>query len=637
MKKRGYYVILLLLLLWTFCVPAYADRGTVPDVTGLYLDEAQAKLREAGFCNITAKENANYSSKVTAQSVKANSVVNTTRVISLDVKRECFVTLEISSAYNLIFSKYAIDVYSGSGFMGTVDNGDSIKLEFCLLEDDYVFTFYKHGTSEFETQYVMHVTGDGTYSVKLGHSSSGITIDKDSQDIAAVGNAIALPNFVGKKADSGEVSNLYGKVNYSFDCSENEKGNRIIVSQSIAPSSWVNKHRTIEFTTVDFDLLLQETFVEKPINEIFALAQDKLYTISIVNFYTGKDISESINAIPDEEIELWHVNSAKDATGNAEQVVITAYYDGPVTFPKVNGKTYAEALALLEEKNLVNGTVNNLTGEDVRLADRWKIVAQSVAPDTVVNSLDSFSIDIERINKPFKFSYTGKDNKTQTFPDVSKKYTFKIKPSDVTNDDWEVVLSDRTIATVEEQKTYSKSGKNYISFKIVPLKAGTVEFHVLSAYDESSEQYSLTIKDYLIPSSYKIDSTSVEMEIGDRDEMSFTLPYFGITWNDINLELGKSSLASITKGDVVYGEYKTTFYYTIKAKKKGKTNLTISSKEGNWSQVLLKLAIKARERRVYVTTYGECYHYSSSCAGKNAREIPLSSAGRYRPCKKCVK
>ncbi len=40
---------------------------------------------------------------------------------------------------------------------------------------------------------------------------------------------------------------------------------------------------------------------------------------------------------------------------------------------------------------------------------------------------------------------------------------------------------------------------------------------------------------------------------------------------------------------------------------------------------------------VYVTPSGECYHYSQSCAGKNARPIGLSQAAGYRPCKKCAK
>ena len=43
-------------------------------------------------------------------------------------------------------------------------------------------------------------------------------------------------------------------------------------------------------------------------------------------------------------------------------------------------------------------------------------------------------------------------------------------------------------------------------------------------------------------------------------------------------------------------------------------------------------------RMVYVTPTGKCYHYRSSCAGKNAYQIKFSEAEiYYNPCKKCVK
>ena len=43
-------------------------------------------------------------------------------------------------------------------------------------------------------------------------------------------------------------------------------------------------------------------------------------------------------------------------------------------------------------------------------------------------------------------------------------------------------------------------------------------------------------------------------------------------------------------------------------------------------------------RTVYITPTGKKYHYSSSCAGKNAIETTEQEASRnYGPCKKCVR
>ncbi len=40
---------------------------------------------------------------------------------------------------------------------------------------------------------------------------------------------------------------------------------------------------------------------------------------------------------------------------------------------------------------------------------------------------------------------------------------------------------------------------------------------------------------------------------------------------------------------------------------------------------------------VYITLYGKKYHYSKSCAGKNACEILEDDViGIYEPCKKCM-
>ena len=46
---------------------------------------------------------------------------------------------------------------------------------------------------------------------------------------------------------------------------------------------------------------------------------------------------------------------------------------------------------------------------------------------------------------------------------------------------------------------------------------------------------------------------------------------------------------------------------------------------------------KKHSRIVYTTPYGEKYHYSKSCAGKNASESELDDVkGFLDPCKKCV-
>lgn len=47
-------------------------------------------------------------------------------------------------------------------------------------------------------------------------------------------------------------------------------------------------------------------------------------------------------------------------------------------------------------------------------------------------------------------------------------------------------------------------------------------------------------------------------------------------------------------------------------------------------------AAQQQEQMVYITPSGERYHLSSTCGGKNSRQVPISQIGSRTPCKKCA-
>lgn len=53
----------------------------------------------------------------------------------------------------------------------------------------------------------------------------------------------------------------------------------------------------------------------------------------------------------------------------------------------------------------------------------------------------------------------------------------------------------------------------------------------------------------------------------------------------------------------------------------------VPKEEGNGS---------SNQRTVYITPSGQRYHYSASCAGKNATPVDISNVGSRTPCQKCV-
>ncbi len=86
----------------------------------------------------------------------------------------------------------------------------------------------------------------------------------------------------------------------------------------------------------------------------------------------------------------------------------------------------------------------------------------------------------------------------------------------------------------------------------------------------------------------------------------------------------------------------------------GETYVYIQSKDGKVKSERIKVIVDVETdttisnfneptteiksgKTVYITPYGEKYHYSKSCAGENAIESDLNDVkGSYEPCKKCV-
>ena len=68
-------------------------------------------------------------------------------------------------------------------------------------------------------------------------------------------------------------------------------------------------------------------------------------------------------------------------------------------------------------------------------------------------------------------------------------------------------------------------------------------------------------------------------------------------------------------------------------------DIQIKGADGKTESNTLQITINEKDtsRRVYVTPYGEKYHYSAACAGKNARATTENSAIRsgLSRCKKC--
>ncbi len=111
---------------------------------------------------------------------------------------------------------------------------------------------------------------------------------------------------------------------------------------------------------------------------------------------------------------------------------------------------------------------------------------------------------------------------------------------------------------------------------------------------------------------------------------------------EISPVIEKQGIVSIESDGTTYsGDYG----FKITAKKAGKTKIIFKTNKNNYKTDSVLVHVKKPETTtkdtsstVYVTPSGECYHFSSSCGGKNSYSITLNEAqGRgYRPCSKCA-
>lgn len=112
--------------------------------------------------------------------------------------------------------------------------------------------------------------------------------------------------------------------------------------------------------------------------------------------------------------------------------------------------------------------------------------------------------------------------------------------------------------------------------------------------------------------------------------------------NDTNKENAISEV-NITRSTTIY-ETEPTDEITIEETTDSTTQTTTEETTQTTTETttnvtttkIITTTEKKTSRTVYITPYGEKYHYSAACAGKNAIETDLDSVGYRDPCKKCV-
>lgn len=155
--------------------------------------------------------------------------------------------------------------------------------------------------------------------------------------------------------------------------------------------------------------------------------------------------------------------------------------------------------------------------------------------------------------------------------------------AELLNSDFKCVVEDESIATAEVQSIYNTFSE--VNIKIEAVNIGTTTIHI---------------------------------ETTDG----------AIKSNEITIEVIGEETTTQT----------TTKETTTETTTKETTTETTTKRETTTRETTTEeKTTKDKSRTVYITPTGEKYHYSKSCAGKNAIESTLNEVkDRYDPCKKCT-
>ncbi len=244
-----------------------------------------------------------------------------------------------------------------------------------------------------------------------------------------------------------------------------------------------------------------------------------------------------------------------------------------------------------------------------------------------------FSKEVESFKKPKQTSYSLYEKADLSF----KVYA---SPKGLSEDEFKIENTNDSAVDIKEVSFKDEKDYTAINFSLKAKTEGKSKIKISSSKNEDikCEDINFVIKEKPVVKSIEIDKDWFEEEVGKTQKYTAYIETKNLKRNQIKVKIGNKKIVSIKEISFKTKDDKTVFVFKLKAKKKGKTILLISSLNGKVSdKIEIKVKEKDTSRIVYVTPYGEKYHFSKSCAGKNASKTTLNNAKTYKdPCKKCT-
>lgn len=241
--------------------------------------------------------------------------------------------IDVESEYNLMFSKYDVQIDFDDEEIGTVANGNTFSKLIEAEEGKHTITFSKAGSSSVSAKKSVDLTGDMTFTCKIAHGS---TIDlKDIEITEGVGGSeLIMPDTKGMiLSEAEETLKQTGFDNIMHtggDKSVWDADNWIVTKQSIDAGTGIDRHQEITLTCMSLDDYYNELFTGKNVSEIQKMDEENWYTVEFAD-NSSSDMNEKIQSMDDSEKELWIAEKARMHGGDNKKAVVTLKYTGTQT------------------------------------------------------------------------------------------------------------------------------------------------------------------------------------------------------------------------------------------------------------------------------------------------------------------
>ena len=223
----------------------------------------------------------------------------------------------------------------------------------------------------------------------------------------------------------------------------------------------------------------------------------------------------------------------------------------------------------------------------------------------------------------------------------SAEITVRLEPNGISAED--IVISADSEAVGISDISLSDIGLyTELSFKCNAVKLGTATVKVGSV-DGKIISDGITVnvtESEKIKGIGKFTPAKVTYEVGDEKTVTVYMTPSGITVDDFSIVGSDTSAVGISNVQVKGDGDKTVLTFTVSALKAGSSEISVISADGKAQSDKLSVTVREKDtsRTVYVTPYGEKYHFSANCAGKNATETTLNKAksSGKDACGKCA-